>query len=160
MGLFSFLKNAGAKVMTKKATESAHNEETLRLQQELLNRQKGILLKGVLDSLKIKVENLEIDVNGEKVTIYGQVQSQANKEKVILALGNVNGVGAVDDRLSVTKPSKSEAQFYTVKRGDSLSKIAKRIYGDPMKYDKIFKANKPLLKDPNKIYPGQVLRIP
>jgi nucleoid-associated protein YgaU len=50
--------------------------------------------------------------------------------------------------------------MYTVAGGDSLSKIAKKFYGDPGKYTVIFEANKPMLKDANLIYPGQVLRIP
>jgi len=50
--------------------------------------------------------------------------------------------------------------MYEVQKGDSLSKIAKRYYGDPMKYKELFAANQPMLEDPNKIYPGQVLRIP
>ncbi len=53
-----------------------------------------------------------------------------------------------------------EAKYYTVVKGDTLSKIAKASYGDAMKYPVIFEANKPMLKDPDKIYPGQVLRIP
>ncbi|NNE28763.1 MAG: peptidoglycan-binding protein LysM [Saprospiraceae bacterium] len=159
MGLFSFLKNAGAKILTKKATSAAEDEETIRLREELEKRQKMILLRGVIDGLGIPIKNLELDVNGDKVTIYGQAKSQSEREKVVLALGNVSGIGFVDDRISVTRAAK-EAEFYTVKRGDSLSKIAKRFYGDPMKYNKIFEANKPMLKDPNKIYPGQMLRIP
>lgn len=159
MGLFSFLKNAGAKVLTKKNAQTVQTEETKNLQEEILKKQKLILLKGVIDSLRIKVENLELDLNGETVTVYGQTQKQADKEKLILALGNVSGISEVDDRVSVTNP-EPEAEFYTVKRGDSLSKIAKKFYGDPMKYKQIFEANKPMLKDPNLIYPGQTLRIP
>ena len=78
---------------------------------------------------------------------------------MIIALGNVGGIGKVDDRISVSKP-EPEATFYTVKRGDSLSKIAKKMYGDAKLYKKIFEANQPMLKDPNLIYPGQTLRIP
>ncbi|MEM8909867.1 MAG: peptidoglycan-binding protein LysM, partial [Bacteroidota bacterium] len=125
----------------------------------LFKKQKLILLKGVVDSMGIKVKNLELDLNGDKVTVYGTVKKQEDKERVILGLGNVGGIGRVDDRISVTKPAP-EAKFYTVKRGDSLSKIAKRFYGDAKKYKKLFEANQPLLKDPNKIYPGQQLRIP
>ena len=165
MGLFSFLKNAGSKVLTKKAAKKVSTPETRKLekelakkQEELFKKQKMILLKGVIDSMGIKVKNLELDMNGDKVTVYGSVKKQEDKERLILALGNVNGVGRVDDRISVTKPAE-EAKFYTVKRGDSLSKIAKRFYGDPMKYKELFKANQPPLKDPNKIYPGQQLRI-
>jgi LysM repeat protein len=73
--------------------------------------------------------------------------------------GNVEGVARVDDRLEVTTP-QPESRYYTVVRGDTLSKIAKDHYGNANQYPKIFEANKPMLKDPDKIYPGQVLRIP
>ena len=85
--------------------------------------------------------------------------SQADREKAVLAAGNVQHVAQVDDQLSVAMP-ESESRFYTVKSGDTLSKIAKEMYGNANDYNKIFEANKPLLSDPNKIYPGQVLRIP
>lgn len=159
MGLFSFLKNAGAKVMTKKNIQTVETKETKALQEELLKKQKLYLLEGIVKSHKIRVKNLELDLNGEVVTVYGQTERQSDKEKLILALGNVSGISAVDDRISVTNP-KPEAEFYVVKRGDTLSKIAKKYYGDATKYNKIFKANRPLLQDPNKIYPGQSLRIP
>ena len=74
-------------------------------------------------------------------------------------MGNVAGVAQVDDRIVVEAP-EPEATFYTVVGGDTLSKIAKEHYGDAMKYPVIFEANKPMLTDPNKIYVGQVLRIP
>ena len=76
-------------------------------------------------------------------------------------LGYTLGVATVDDRVKVfAAEPEPEATMYTVKSGDSLSKIAKEFYGDAMRYPEIFEANKPMLKDPNKIYPGQVLRIP
>ncbi len=167
MGLFDFLKSAGSKVLTKKNASTVKNKEIVKMekelaakQAELLNKQKIVLLKGIIDSTGVKVKNLELDYNGgEKVTVYGQVKKQADKEKVIIALGNVGGIARVDDRISVTKP-EPEATFYTVKRGDSLSKIAKKLYGNPKLYKKIFEANQPMLKDPNLIYPGQTLRIP
>ena len=117
------------------------------------------MLKGVVNSLRLDVENLDINFDDDTVTVFGTVDSQSDKEKIVLALGNVAGVSAVDDRLLVDKP-EPEATFYEVKRGDSLSKIAKAHYGDAMKYKQLFEANQPMLKDPNKIYPGQVLRIP
>ena len=166
MGLFEFLKGAGSKVLTKKNAETVKTKEIIQMekelaqkQEELLRKQKLVLLKGMVDSSGVKVKGLELDYNGEKVTVYGQVKTQAEKEKVILSLGNVGGVAQVDDRISVTKP-EPEATFYTVKRGDSLSKIAKNFYGDPKLYMKIFEANQPMLKDPNLIYAGQSLRIP
>lgn len=92
------------------------------------------------------------------VTVYGQAVNQAEKEKLILALGNVRY--PVDDRVSVIAAPEPEADLYEVKSGDSLSKISKHFYGDPMRYNEIFEANKPLLSHPDKIYPGQMLRIP
>ena len=74
-------------------------------------------------------------------------------------MGNVQYVAHVVDHIAVSAP-EPESRMYTVKSGDTLSKIAKEMYGDANQYNKIFEANKPLLSDPNKIYPGQVLRIP
>ena len=156
MGLFSFLKNAGAKLFGKKeAPTAAPTEEELKV----ITTQKEMMLKGIVDSLGLEVENLEVSLHDDTATVYGQTDSQADKEKIILALGNVEGIAAVDDRLTVENPAP-EAQFYEVQRGDSLSKIAKEFYGNAMKYPVIFEANKPMLSDPDKIYPGQVLRIP
>jgi nucleoid-associated protein YgaU len=93
------------------------------------------------------------------VEVYGLAASQADKEKAILAVGNAAGIERVDDRIRVETPAPA-ATFYTVKSGDTLSKIAKTHYGEAGKYPAIFEANKPMLTDPDKIYPGQVLRIP
>ncbi|MFT5802030.1 MAG: nucleoid-associated protein YgaU [Nonlabens sp.] len=159
MGLFSFLKNAGAKVLTNNNVKEVTSPEIKKMEAEIMNKQKVILLKGVVKTMGLKVTGLNVEFDGKTATVYGKVSNQANREKVILALGNVGGVANVDDRLTVVKEQPA-AEFYTVKRGDSLSKIAKKLYGDPMKYKKIFEANKPMLKDPNLIYPGQALRIP
>ncbi len=166
MGLFDFLKSAGSKVLTKKNASTVKTKEIIKMekelaakQAELLQKQKLVLLKGMVDSTNVKVKGLELDYTKDKVTVYGQVKTQADKEKVILALGNVGGVARVDDRISVSKPAPA-ATFYTVKRGDSLSKIAKKVYGDPKLYKQIFEANQPMLKNPNMIFPGQSLRIP
>ena len=78
---------------------------------------------------------------------------------MVLAVGNTEGIAKVDDQIGVVK-KEPEATYYTVLKGDTLSKIAKANYGDPMKYPVIFEANRPMLTDPGKIYPGQVLRIP
>ena len=153
MGLFSFLKNAGASIF-KKDTKKADAKSA-----EDLRRERIDALRQVVNDLPIEVSNLSLDLQEDKVIVEGEVDKQADKEKIVLALGNVEGVAAVDDRLTVNNP-EPEAQFYEVKKGDSLSKIAKKYYGDAMKYPVIFEANKPMLKDPNLIYPGQVLRIP
>ena len=161
MGVFSFLKNAGAKIFGKDNDEAAAAAAAAKdaREAEMLERQRGVALRSVVDATGIPIENMDLSVDRDKVTIYGQVQEQAHKEKLILALGNVNGIASVDDRLTVTTPAP-EAEFYEVKSGDSLSKIAKKFYGNAMEYNKIFEANKPMLKDPDKIYPGQMLRIP
>lgn len=152
MGLFSFLKKAGSNLFGKdgeaKAEEAAQK----------LEARKSLLFAEV-NKLNFDVENLSVELDDDTVTVYGKVDSQEEKEKVVLALGNVTGIATVDDRINVVHP-KPESTFYEVQSGDSLSKIAKAHYGDPMKYPMIFEANKPLLSDPDKIYPGQVLRIP
>ena len=152
MGLFSFLKGAGSKILRGEARENQVREEIVKETKE------KALESSILDS-GIEIENLEIELEEDVVRVYGHTTSQSNREKVILMLGNVEGVAGVDDRISVVNV-EAEAIFYTVEKGDSLSKIAKSHYGDAMKYMVIFEANKPLLSDPNKIYPGQVLRIP
>jgi len=150
MGLFSFLKNAGSKIFGGK-------EETASVSAEEMKSQRENALRNVIKTLNLPIDGLNVEVNDDKVTVYGETSSQANKEKTVLALGNVEGIATVDDRISLVAPP---ATFYEVKSGDSLSKIAKEHYGDAMKYMAIFEANKPMLKDPNEIYPGQVLRIP
>lgn len=152
MGLFSFLKKAGSNLFGKaEETKAKEAEKNAEERKELLINEVG--------KLNFDVEDLSLELEDDKVTVYGKVDSQEEKEKVILALGNVTGVATVDDRINVENP-KPESTFYEVKSGDSLSKIAKSHYGDPMKYPLIFEANKPMLTDPDKIYPGQVLRIP
>jgi nucleoid-associated protein YgaU len=91
--------------------------------------------------------------------VYGVADDQANREKAILAVGNVEGVAAVDDQMTVSVAAPP-AQFYTVVKGDTLSKIAKEFYGNANDYQRIFEANRPMLAHPDKIYPGQSLRIP
>ncbi|MDX1478646.1 MAG: peptidoglycan-binding protein LysM [Saprospiraceae bacterium] len=156
MGLFSFLKKAGTNLFGK--SEEEKRKEAERVAREL-NAERIRLLTGVIDDLGLRIDNLSLELHDDTVIVYGQAESQAEKEKAVLALGNVEGIAAVDDRISVVAPAP-EAKFYEVKSGDTLSKIAKEYYGDAMKYPVIFEANKPMLKHPDQIYPGQVLRIP
>lgn len=143
MGLFDFVKGAGQKLFG--GGEKANTEAALNL-------------KNMVAGMGIPVENLDIDVDGDLATITGVAPTQADREKLVLLVGNVNGIAKVDDRLTLTP--EPPAVFYTVVSGDSLSKISKAHYGDPMKYTAIFEANRPMLEHPDKIYPGQVLRIP
>ena len=149
MGLFSFLKNAGAKLFKKK-------DDTATVATAEKSREDA--LKDEVTRLGIPVSNLQVEL-AEQVIVHGRTDTNANREKIILALGNVEGIGSVEDHIEVDNP-EPEAVFYTVQSGDSLSKIAKAHYGDAMKYQGIFDANRPMLEHPDKIYPGQVLRIP
>ena len=147
MGLFSFLKNAGAKLLGR---EAANNEVD--------NAEKASLIKTMIEDSGVAIENLNVEVDNDKVTVYGQTECLEDKEKIVLVAGNIEGVATVDDRISVIAPVQS--RFHEVKSGDTLSKISKDVYGDAMKYNIIFEANQPMLKHPDKIYPGQMLRIP
>lgn len=160
MGLFDFVKDAGEKLFgggESATADMAAAEEAARKNEKAITN--------FISSLRLDVEGLRVQMNGNVAVIGGTVASQEMREKVILAVGNIGGVAQVDDRLKVAAPEpeaapESEAVFYTVQSGDSLSKIAKAQYGNATKYMVIFEANKPALTDPNKIYPGQVLRIP
>jgi len=92
--------------------------------------------------------------------VSGVAPDQATKEKIVLCCGNVSSVAKVDDLLTVADGGAPESKYREVKSGDTLSKIAKEEYGDANAYMKIFEANKPMLSNPDKIYPGQNLRIP
>lgn len=149
MGLFSFIKNAGAKVFgIGKTTEEEATEKASKL-------------VGAVNALELKVEDLSVEVDDDKATIYGKAADLATKEKVVLVVGNTEGIASVEDNMTVEEVEEAQtAQFHTVVSGDTLGKIAKEFYGDAMKYPVIFEANKPMLSHPDKIYPGQVLRVP
>jgi nucleoid-associated protein YgaU len=148
MGIFDFVKNVGAKL-------GFGDDET----------PDADALKKELDSHKLGTDDVKIEVNGDTAVLKGQVADQSALEKAIIAVGNTLGVSKVQaDELTVTTPDATvkEAVFYTVKKGDNLSKIAEAHYGKGKgaKHTVIFEANKPMLTHPDKIYPGQVLRIP
>jgi len=147
MGLFSFIKNAGAKVFGIGKTTSEEASD------------KANALSGAVEKLGFEVRDMNVEVVDDTAIVWGEADSQETREKVVLVLGNTEGIANVDDRMTVAI-EEPQAQFHTVVSGDSLSKIAKKLYGDAMKYPVIFEANKPMLKSPDLIYPGQVLRIP
>ncbi|CAI8759709.1 LysM domain-containing protein [Pseudomonas arsenicoxydans] len=145
MSIFSFVKEAGEKLIDLLTPGNANASEQL---------------KEHISKVGLGNPNVQATVDGDKVTVTGEVGSQEEKEKILLAVGNIAGVGSVDDQITVTGPVVVAAKFVTVVKGDTLSAISLRVYGDANKYQKIFEANKPMLKDVNKIYPGQSLRIP
>jgi nucleoid-associated protein YgaU len=121
----------------------------------------GDAIETYIRALNLEIENLTVrfDAGTSTAHVSGAAKDQATKEKVILAAGNIEGVEKVVEEISV-KESSPPAQHHTVAKGDTLSAIAKKYYGDASLYPRIFEANKPMLKDPDKIYPGQSLRIP
>jgi nucleoid-associated protein YgaU len=160
MGLFDFLKAGGAK---KSADEAATAAE----------------LQKLVEAMDLGITDLHVAFGGGTATLRGTAPNQKSLELARLVVGNHEGVEKVnDDGLTVAastpagaaasgapaKPAPSAAatpaRMYTVKSGDTLSKIAKAELGDAAKYPELFEANRPMLKDPNKIYPGQVLRVP
>jgi len=162
MGLFDFVKEAGEKLFGSKE-EAAPSAPPAGVSSEearkAVDRRRAAALVTFIEKMGLKVDDLSVRVDGETAKVSGKVASQELREKIVLAVGNVAGIARVDDQLTVEK-AEPEATFYTVVRGDTLSKIAKAHYGNAMKYPVIFEANRPLLQDPDKIYPGQVLRIP
>jgi len=136
---------------------------------KIAGRGLGALIKGRKgkEALEKEVKDLGLDTTGVDievdddggVSLIGQAASQEAKEKILLAIGNVEGVGGVNDKAAALGGGR-ESQFHTVKSGDTLSAISKTYYGTWRLYPEIFEANKPMLSHPDKIYPGQVLRIP
>ena len=161
MGLMSFIQSAGEKLFGKKEVEAVAAAPTPEKVADL-SRTAGQAIATYIGAQGLKVDALDVqfDAPSATVTVSGVAADQATKEKVVLCCGNVDGVKAVNDLLTVATPPAPEAQWHTVVSGDNLSKIAKKFYGDANKYPVIFEANKPMLKHPDKIYPGQVLRIP
>lgn len=139
MGFFDFMKNVGTDLF-KGGKDEAKEVETL------LNAELGD-----------KITDLGVEHNDGTITLTGSCVDDATKEKAILLAGNIKGVGQVN---SDTLTAPAAAEFYTIKSGDSLSKIAKQYYGDAMKYPMLFEANREVIKHPDKIYPGQQIRIP
>ena len=160
MGLFSFIKEAGEKLFGGKEAQAATPTATAASQDDL-NLKAASAIETYIGTQNLGVSNLKVSYDGSqgKVTVTGEAPTQAAKEKVTLCCGNVSSVTSVDNQMTVTNP-EPEAQYHDVVRGDTLSAIAKKYYGDANKYPVIFEANKPMLTHPDKIYPGQKLRIP
>jgi len=165
MGLLSFIKEAGEKLFHSGEAKAAIAEAQADPAAE--DKAKAAS-DAAADAIVTYIHALDLDATGllvtfdaktGGVTVYGVAPDQATKEKIVLCCGNVAGVASVNDMMSVDQ-SAPEARYYTVVSGDNLSKIAKAHYGNANEYMKIFEANKPMLKHPDKIYPGQVLRIP
>jgi len=146
MGLFDFVKDVGRQVFDTDA-EAADN-----IKQHLEIKTSGI-------------SNLEVDFDDGVATICGDCSNKAVREQAILIAGNIKGVEKIvadDLRAPEPKPEEPEekAEIYEIVSGDTLGGIAKKYYGKAGAYMKIFEANRDIISDPNKIYPGQKIRIP
>lgn len=157
MGLFAFIKEAGEKLFGSSEAKAAGPATD----PASANAAAAQAIHNYIVALKLAPPDLGVSFDGARalVTVSGTAPDQATREKILLAAGNVAGVAEVENKLAVAR-AEPEAQFHTVVRGDTLSAIAKKFYGDAGKYPLIFEANKPMLAHPDKIYPGQVLRIP
>ena len=142
MGLFSFIREAG-KALGIGGDDDAPSADDLKKE---------------LESHGLGTDEVTIEVDGDKAIVKGNVASQEVLEKVIVAVGNTKGIGSVETDLAPA--DAREPVFHTVEKGDTLWAIATKHLGNGAKYTEIFEANRPMLSDPDKIYPGQVLRIP
>jgi nucleoid-associated protein YgaU len=144
MGLFSFLGEVGKKIFP---TEISDVEKITYIHDEI-------------NTLNLPA-HISVDVSGTNVTLEGNVADQEVKEKIILAVGNLQGIETITDNIIVPQDNTiPESVFVTVKSGDTLWKISEDAYGDGAKYNLIFQANKPMLHSADAIYVGQQLRIP
>ena len=147
MGIFDFVKSVGKQL-------GIGDEETPPTADDL---------KKELDSYDLGTEGVEVSIEGDKAIIKGEVADQSIFEKAIIAVGNTLGVSKVEAseiKVAGSGDAPGDVVLHEVKKGDNLWKIATKHYGNGSKYPVIFEANKPMLKDPDLIYPGQMLRIP
>lgn len=166
MGLLSFVKDAGQKLFnlgSKDAGAATPAASAAPTQADVaaLNDTAGKAILNYIKTQNLAIDNLQVSFDGATATatVSGQAQDQATREKAVLCCGNIHSVEHVNDQMTVAAAAP-EGKYYTVVSGDTLSKISKQMYGDANKYNAIFDANKPMLTSPDKIYPGQMLRIP
>jgi nucleoid-associated protein YgaU len=154
VGLFSFIKEVGENLFGNSDEEKA---------------------KAIADAIAQKnldLTNLSVVVKGDKVILAGQAASAKDAEIALLLAGNFKGMAEVDGSglmihtptpapdTTASLPQVPQMKTVVVRSGDTLSKLAAEHLGSANRYMVLFEANKPMLTDPNKIYPGQTLRIP
>ncbi len=143
MGLFDFVKDIGRKLFNRDA------EAAEKIKQHIEETNPGI-------------SGLGVEFKDGVVSISGQASSAEAMEKAVLMAGNVQGVTEVKiDKLQAPPPPvQAKVEYYVIKKGDTLSAIAKQFYGKANDYPRIFEANREVIKDANLIFSGQKIRIP
>ncbi|AOY91242.1 peptidoglycan-binding protein LysM [Cupriavidus sp. USMAA2-4] len=164
MSVLDFIKEAGEKLFggaaqAAPAPDSGAADAAAKADEA--NRAAGVAIEDYIRKMGLDATALSVQVDGSQglVTVFGVAPDQATREKIILCCGNVQGVDKVDDKMSVNVAS-AESQWHTVVKGDTLWAISQEAYGNGAEYNRIFEANRPMLSNPDKIYPGQKLRIP
>ena len=174
MGIFDFVKEAGEGLKDKVLGDDGADDltKTVEVSPERIEELRRENIARKVADLDIDGEQVNVAVNGSVAVLTGSAPSQEALEKIVLCAGNQSGIAQVDCQLLVDAPEAAdtgaaapaaaapESVFYTVQSGDTLGKIAQEHYGAAGKYMAIFEANQPMLSDPDKIYPGQKLRIP
>jgi nucleoid-associated protein YgaU len=162
MSLVSFIEQAGEKLFSRPAAPPAATAATAQPDIAALNASAGQAIAKYIASQNLSAQGMDVKYDGasQTVTVAGIAADQATKEKIVLCCGNVAAVAKVDDQLTVAAAATPPSTYVTVKSGDTLSKISKDAYGDANAYKQIFEANQPMLSSPDRIYPGQLLRIP
>jgi nucleoid-associated protein YgaU len=90
----------------------------------------------------------------------GEANSAEALEKAVLMAGNIEGISEVKFDNLTAPAAEIKIEYYEIVSGDTLSGIAKKFYGNANLYMRIFEANREVIKDPDKIYVGQKIRIP
>ena len=163
MSVFDFIREAGRLLTGAQAAApdkpGAPNASTQDSSKPAPAAPSGGDIKAELKRVGLPADDIDIKVEGDTVYLKGKADSGAMKQKLILASGNIAGIGKVREDIEAGDDGAAAA-FHTVKKGETMSKIAQDHYGAASKYPAIFEANKPMLTDANMLDPGQVLRIP
>ena len=166
MSIISFIKDAGEKLFGHRdsapaAAPAAAEPAALQAKSDQADQTAAKAIESYIASQGLSANGLTVQYDGSQqaVTVSGVAPDQGTKEKIVLCCGNVQGVAKVNDMLTVDQPA-DESRYYTVVKGDTLSAIAKKEYGNANAYMKIYEANRDQLKNPDLIKPGQVLKIP
>lgn len=160
MAIWDFVKDAGKSIFGNAEAATPKTAETPEKPgQDAETTRKVEALKAELRALNLDSSDVHLTLRGDTVKVESRGADRETLEKLVLAVGNIEGIAKVEADLPEEAGAKDPV-FHTVEKGETLSAIAKKYLGDANKYHAIFEANRPMLSDPDKIYPGQKLRIP